>query len=93
MVNKVIIKNYNLVIIGANLDGLDGNSNAMGCLIDNDTISRISSKNINIQQLLDKNNSNAFYKEIGTEIISGPTGCNVNDLLLILITQKMKKNG
>ena len=92
-VNISIIKNYNLVIIGANLDGLEGNSNAMGCLIDNDTISRISSKNINIQQLLDKNNSNAFYKEIGTEIISGPTGCNVNDLLLILITQKMKKNG
>jgi glycerate 2-kinase len=85
-----IIKEYNHVIIGVNLDGIEGNSNAMGCLIDNDTISRISSKNRYIKQLLDDNNSNAFFKEIGTEIISGPTGCNVNDLLLILITQKMK---
>lgn len=90
---KNSIFEYNHVIIGANLDGLEGNSNAMGCLIDNNTISRISSQKIDLIQLLDDNNSNAFFKDIGTEIISGPTGCNVNDLLLILITQKKKNNG
>lgn len=84
---------YNHVIISANLDGLEGNSNAMGCLIDNNTISRISSQNIDLTQFLDDNNSNAFFKVIGTEIISGPTGCNVNDLLLVLITQEKKNNG
>jgi len=84
---------YNFVIIGANLDGLEGNSNAMGCLIDNNTISRILSQKIDLIQFLDANNSNAFFKDMGNEIISGPTGCNVNDLLLILITQKMKRNG
>ncbi|MHA1669910.1 MAG: glycerate kinase type-2 family protein [Promethearchaeota archaeon] len=90
---KNSIFDYNFVIIGANLDGLEGNSNAMGCLIDNDTLYRISSQNIDLLQLLDDNNSNAFFKDIGTEIISGPTGCNVNDLLLILITQKKKNYG
>jgi len=84
---------YNHVIIGANLDGLEGNSNAMGCLIDNDTISKISYQKIDPARFLDDNNSNAFFKAIGTEIISGPTGCNVNDLVLILITQKKKNNG
>ncbi len=29
----------------------------------------------------------AFFKALGTEIITGPTGCNVNDLILILITK------
>ncbi|MHA1626180.1 MAG: glycerate kinase type-2 family protein [Promethearchaeota archaeon] len=90
---KNSIFEYNHVIIGANLDGLEGNSNAMGCLIDNNTISRISSQNIDFTRLLDENNSNAFFKDIGTEIISGPTGCNVNDLLLILITKRKKDNG
>jgi glycerate 2-kinase len=84
---------YNHVIISANLDGLEGNSNAMGGLIDNNTISQISSQNIDLTQFLDDNNSNAFFKAIGTEIISGSTGCNVSDLLLILITQKKKNNG
>ncbi|MBY9017914.1 MAG: DUF4147 domain-containing protein, partial [Candidatus Lokiarchaeota archaeon] len=90
---KNSIFEYNHVIIGVNLDGIEGNSNAMGCLIDNNTISQISSQNIDLTQLLDDNNSNAFFKDIGTEIISGPTGCNVNDLILILIIKKKKDNG
>lgn len=79
---------YNHVIIGANLDGIEGNSRAMGSLIDNNIISYISSHNIDLRHFLKNNNSNAFFQDTRTEIITGPTGCNVNDLLLILITQK-----
>ena len=82
---------YDHVILGANLDGLEGNSNAMGSLIDNNTLSQLSSLNMDLTQLLDDNNSNSFFKNMGTEIISGPTGCNVNDLLLILITRNKEK--
>jgi len=79
--------NYNFLIIGANLDGIEGNSKAMGALIDNYVLEQVILKNLDLEKFLENNDSNAFFKALGTEIITGPTGCNVNDLILILITK------
>lgn len=76
---------YKFLIIGANLDGIEGNSEAMGALIDNFTINQINSKKLDSEKYLVDNNSNNFFKLLNSEIITGHTGCNVNDLLLILI--------
>ncbi len=84
---KNITYDYKFLVIGANLDGIEGNSKAMGGLIDNFVLEQIISKNINLEQFLNKNDSNSFFKKVGTEIISGPTGCNVNDLILILLSK------
>ena len=81
--NKKI--DYNFLILAVNLDGIEGNSQAMGALVDNFTLSQITNKNLNIKQFLDNNDSNSFFKILNSEIITGPTGCNVNDLILILI--------
>jgi len=78
--------NYNFLIISANLDGIEGNSKAMGALIDNYALEQMISKNIDTEKFLANNDSNSFFKELGTEIITGPTGCNVNDLILILVS-------
>jgi len=78
--------NYHFLIISVNLDGIEGNSEAMGALIDNYTFEQMTSKNIDPEKFLANNDSNSFFKKLRTEIISGPTGCNVNDLLLILIS-------
>ena len=78
---------YNLLIIGVNLDGIEGNSKAMGALIDKYVIKQMILKKINPEAYLQDNNSNSFFKKLKSEIISGPTGCNVNDLLLILISR------
>ncbi|MFW9968780.1 MAG: glycerate kinase [Candidatus Odinarchaeota archaeon] len=77
--------NYDFLIIGANLDGIEGNSKAMGALIDNYAMNQMISKNIDLEHYLITNDSNSFFKKLKTEIITGPTGCNVNDLILILI--------
>ncbi|MFW9952600.1 MAG: glycerate kinase [Candidatus Thorarchaeota archaeon] len=77
---------YNFLIIGANLDGIEGNSKAMGALIDNYVLSKMISNNLNPEGYLFNNDSNSFFKALRTEIVSGPTGCNVNDLILILIS-------
>ncbi|MFX1430294.1 MAG: glycerate kinase [Promethearchaeota archaeon] len=77
---------YNFLIIGANLDGIEGNSKAMGALIDNYVLSKMISNNLNPEGYLFNNDSNSFFKTLRTEIVSGPTGCNVNDLILILIS-------
>ncbi|NVM38617.1 MAG: glycerate kinase [Candidatus Lokiarchaeota archaeon] len=77
--------NYNFLIIGANLDGIEGNSEAMGALVDNYVLEQIISTNIDLEKFLENNNSNGFFKQLGVELITGPTGCNVNDLVLILL--------
>jgi len=76
---------YEFLIIGANLDGIEGNSKAMGGLIDNFTLSQIVEKNLDPLSYLEQNDSNSFFKEVQGEIITGPTGTNVNDLVIILI--------
>ncbi|MFX0001541.1 MAG: glycerate kinase [Candidatus Hodarchaeota archaeon] len=83
---------YDFLIIGANLDGIEGNSKAMGALIDNYVLEQLISKKIDVEKFLANNDSNSFFKELGTEIITGPTGCNVNDLLLILISRSFSLN-
>lgn len=81
--NKEI--DYKFLIIGANLDGIEGNSKAMGALIDNVSLNQINYEKIKTKSYLENNDSNSFFKLLKSEIITGPTGINVNDLLLILI--------
>jgi glycerate 2-kinase len=77
--------NHQFLIIAANLDGIEGNSRAMGALIDNPVLNETISKRIDTTIFLQNNNSNTFFKQIGTEIITGPTGCNVNDLIIVIL--------
>ncbi|MFX1321305.1 MAG: glycerate kinase [Promethearchaeota archaeon] len=81
---------YNFVIIAVNLDGIEGNSKAMGALVDNFVLNQTKKKNINLNKYLESNDSNSFFKIIKSEIITGQTGCNVNDLVLILASKKIK---
>jgi glycerate-2-kinase len=77
---------YLFLIIGVNLDGIEGNSKAMGALADNFLLDQMISLKVDPKKFLLENDSNAFFKKFGCEIITGPTGCNVNDLILILIS-------
>jgi len=79
--------NYNILLIGANLDGIEGNSKAMGALVDNYVLEQYQLKNLDSKKFLINNDSNSFFKELGTELLTGPTGCNVNDLVLILVSK------
>ncbi|MHA2038099.1 MAG: MOFRL family protein, partial [Promethearchaeota archaeon] len=79
---------FEFLIVGANLDGIEGNSEAMGALIDNFVLNQINKKSLEIKNYLESNNSNNFFKSVETEIITGPTGCNVNDLLIVLLQKK-----
>ncbi|KKN13798.1 hypothetical protein LCGC14_1002670 [marine sediment metagenome] len=79
--------NYDFLIIGCNLDGIEGNSEAMGALIDNYLLNQLNEKNINLKKFLDDNDSYSFFKTQKSELITGLTGCNVNDLILILTSR------
>ena len=76
---------YKFLILGANLDGIEGNSHAMGALVDNYVLNQINKKKIYLMKYLENNDSNRFFKLTKTEIITGPTGCNVNDIVIVLL--------
>ncbi|MHA2128469.1 MAG: glycerate kinase type-2 family protein [Promethearchaeota archaeon] len=76
---------YNFLLLGGNLDGKEGNSDAMGALIDNFVLTKMIRKNLDTEKFLNSNDSNSFFRQMNSEIITGPTGCNVNDLVLILV--------
>jgi glycerate-2-kinase len=76
---------FTFLIVGANLDGIEGNSGAMGALIDNFAVNQAKNSQLNLEKYLRNNNSNSLFKKLGTELITGPTGCNVNDIVIILL--------
>ncbi len=78
--------NADFLILGVNLDGIEGNSKAMGALIDKNVFNQIDEISFELNEFLKNNNSNRFFKVVQYEIITGLTGCNVNDLILILIS-------
>ncbi|TFG02113.1 MAG: DUF4147 domain-containing protein [Promethearchaeota archaeon] len=75
---------YDFCLIAANLDGIEGNSKAMGALVDNEVCNQVLKLNLDIPKYLDHNDSNSMFKTLGTELITGPTGCNVNDIMILL---------
>jgi glycerate-2-kinase len=79
---------YEFLITSVNLDGIEGNSEAMGALIDNYVLTQIKKNKIEARKFLKNNDSNKFFNLVKTALITGPTGCNVNDLLLILLQFK-----
>ena len=44
------VPKYDFFVLGANLDGIEGNSDAMGALVDNKVLSEIMKKNFTLKQ-------------------------------------------
>jgi glycerate-2-kinase len=66
-------------------DGIDGNSDAAGAIIDQEILEASRDKNLDIEYYLKNNDSNTFFKEAGGLLITGPTGTNVADIMVMLI--------
>ncbi|MFQ6135044.1 MAG: glycerate kinase, partial [Nitrososphaerales archaeon] len=67
-------------------DGLDGNSDAAGAVVDGTTISRAREKGLDAWQFLDRNDSYSFFSKVGGLIFTGATFTNVNDLAVMVLT-------
>jgi len=65
-------------------DGIDGNSSVAGAIADIFTIKRADRLNLNPYKFLQNNDSYSFFKRLCDTIQTGPTGTNVNDLLILL---------
>ena len=74
------------VIAALATDGIDGLTVAAGAMVDGSTLVRAKAKGLDPSEFLSENNSYAFFHSLGDAFITGPTGTNVNDLTLILVT-------
>ena len=72
-------------LLSAGTDGRDGPTDAAGGIVDRNTLQRLNDKAINAQKMLDNNDSYHALANSQDLIITGATGTNVADLLVLLI--------
>lgn len=73
-----------VIIISLGSDGNDGPTDAAGGIVDGSTYEHMKTLGISPEMFLDNNDSYNALKKSGDLIITGPTGTNVNDLMILL---------
>lgn len=76
--------NENISILCAGSDGIDGRSDATGAFIDFDVYKKAEELSLDAQSFLDNSDSNTFFKKVGYDFITGITGTNVMDFIIVL---------
>jgi hydroxypyruvate reductase len=66
-------------------DGEDGNCPACGAVVDNHTYTKSMQLGMDFSYYGDNFDSYSFFEKLNDLIVTGPTGTNVNDILIILI--------
>ncbi|MCX5822147.1 MAG: DUF4147 domain-containing protein [Deltaproteobacteria bacterium] len=74
-------------------DGVDGHSDLAGAIADKNTLELARSRGLDYRDYLTRYDSATFFKKLGLEIATGPSGTNVADLTLVLITQPNRPDG
>lgn len=72
----------NVVVLSGGTDGTDGPTDAAGAIADGCTVNRLPSA----PQYLANNDSYHYFEKLGDLLITGPTGTNVMDVRLVLVT-------
>jgi hydroxypyruvate reductase len=75
------------VILSAGTDGSDGPTSAAGAIADGTTVARAEALGRNAAAFLASNDSYSFFDALGDLIETGPTGTNVADIQLILVSE------
>ncbi|GAI07937.1 unnamed protein product, partial [marine sediment metagenome] len=74
----------NVVIASVATDGTDGPTDAAGGIVNGETLMRLREKNIDVEEALNNNDSYHALEAAGGLLKTGPTGTNVNDLIILL---------
>jgi hydroxypyruvate reductase len=73
----------NVVLVALGTDGTDGPTDAAGAVATGGTTARARKLGLDARAYLDDNNSYAFFGALEDLVRTGPTGTNVNDLMLL----------
>ena len=78
------MENAALFSIGS--DGTDGPTDAAGGYVDGSTMDVLAAQDIDIYETLENNNAYEDLNACGGLIMTGPTGTNVNDVAVLLLS-------
>jgi len=78
------IAGENITVLSAGTDGVDGNSEAAGAIVDGSTLERAGERGLDATAALAGFDSYPLFHAIGDAIVTGPTGNNVRDLRILL---------
>ena len=82
---REIRDNKRMLFLSAGTDGIDGNSDAAGAVVDYLSHGKADKLHLVLDDYLNNNDSYHFFKQTGDLIITGPTGTNVMDITILLI--------
>ena len=77
---------HGVSIAAFNTDGKDGISPAGGAIIDGCTLDEVLKYGLSIEDALGRNDSYSFFESLGRALITGDTGTDVNDYIIVLIS-------
>jgi len=75
----------NVWALSAGSDGVDGTSDAAGAFVTPDTLERAAALGLDAEAMLADNDSAGFFAALGDQLVTGPTGHNLNDLRVVLL--------
>jgi len=76
-----------MALASAGTDGVDGPTDAAGAVVDSTTLVRAAAAGLSsITSYLHNNDSYSFFDRLGDLIRTGPTGTNVDDLQVLLLS-------
>ena len=75
-----------IVAASVGTDGTDGPTDAAGGMVDGETVWRGAARGMDARGSLARNDAHPFLRATGDLLVTGPTGTNVCDVVLILIS-------
>jgi len=76
-----------VVLASLGTDGTDGPTDIAGAIVDGYTARRARQTGIDIMEELKNHNSSHIFRALGDAIYTGPTGTNVMDIQVIVVTK------
>jgi glycerate-2-kinase len=77
--------NRGIALTSLGTDGLDGSTDAAGAIVDGSTIARSAGLGLSPEDSLLRNDSHGFFERLEDLVITGPTGTNVNDIVIAVM--------
>jgi hydroxypyruvate reductase len=74
----------NVLLISIATDGEDGPSDAAGAVVTGETAARAESLGMSAPDYLSRNDAYSFFEGLGDLVKTGPSGTNVNDVVLMV---------
>jgi glycerate 2-kinase len=75
----------NVLLLSAGTDGIDGPTSAAGAIADGTTLARGKWRGKQYAAYLGRNDSSNFFSSLGDLVVTGGTGTNVMDVVIIMI--------